>query len=129
MISRFLHQAEIPLLPANMWGMAYGTLWMAFIAYVSGDRFVIDPGATYIASLLWLVFISSVVAFAAYLTLLRRIGPGRAGYATVMFPVVALAISTALEDYSWTFIAALGVALALFGNFLVLGRPRARAGT
>jgi len=124
MISRTVQKAGIPLLSANMWGMAYGTVWMAFIAFLSGDRFVLDTGAAYIASLFWLSIVCTVIAFAAYLTLMRRIGPGRAGYATVMFPVVALAVSTVLEGYQWTLIAALGAALALFGNFLALSRVK-----
>ena len=61
---------------------------------------------------------------ASYLTLVRRIGPGRAGYATVMFPIGALAISWAFEGYEWTVVALAGLALALLGNIFVLGKPR-----
>jgi drug/metabolite transporter (DMT)-like permease len=60
------------------------------------------------------------MAFGAYLTLLGRIGADRAAYATVLFPLVALAISTVVEDYAWTPIALAGVALVLTGNLLVL---------
>jgi drug/metabolite transporter (DMT)-like permease len=49
-------------------------------------------------------------------------GASRASYATVMFPVVALAISTWLEGYQWTTIAMVGLALTLFGNVLILDR-------
>lgn len=122
MLSRSLQRDEIPLLPANMWGMVYGTAWMGFIAYLSGDAFIIDPSLAYVGSLIWLATIATVVAFASYLTLMRRIGPGRAAYATVMFPIVALAISTVLENYQWTLIAAFGTVLALSGNLLVLTR-------
>ncbi|WP_338110031.1 hypothetical protein [Roseibium polysiphoniae] len=64
--------------------------------------------------------ISSVVAFGSYLTLLGRIGSARAGYATVIFPVVALSISTVFEGYQWTGSAILGLACVLFGNILML---------
>ena len=124
MISRTLQKSEVPLLPANMWGMIYGTVWMAIIAVLSGDAFIIETSATYVGSLLWLAIMSTVIAFASYLTLMRRIGPGRAGYATVMFPIVALAISTMFEGYQWTFPAAFGAVLALSGNVLILTRPR-----
>jgi len=126
MISRALQRDDIALLPANMWGMVYGTAWMGFIALLSGDAFIIDPSLTYVGSLIWLAIIATVVAFASYLTLMRRIGPGRAAYATVMFPVVALAISTLLENYQWTMIAGFGTVLALSGNLLVLTRPKSR---
>ena len=57
-----------------------------------------------------------------YLALLRRIGPARAAYSSVLFPVVALAISTVVEGYQWTVIAAIGMSLTLVGNWLILQR-------
>ena len=64
-----------------------------------------------------------VVAFAAYLSLLGRIGAARAGYATVIFPVFALLISTVMEGYVWTAWAVAGLALVAAGNvFVIRGR-------
>ncbi|MGH6934062.1 MAG: EamA family transporter, partial [Dongiaceae bacterium] len=60
----------------------------------------------------------------SYMTLVRRIGADRAAYTGVLFPIVALAISTWLEGYVWSALAVLGVALILIGNVLVLVRPR-----
>ncbi len=77
-------------------------------------------------AVLYLAVGATVLAFAAYLALLRRIGAARAGYSTVLFPIVALAISTVVEGYVWTVFAALGVALALAGNVLVLRQPAGR---
>ena len=68
----------------------------------------------------WPALSATVLASIAYLTLLGRIGASRAGYATVMFPLVALAISSVAEGYQWTWIAAVGACLALAGNWLVL---------
>jgi drug/metabolite transporter (DMT)-like permease len=56
------------------------------------------------------------------LTLLRRIGAGRAGYTSVVIPVVAMAASTAFEGYRWTAMALGGMLLVLTGNVLVLRR-------
>jgi len=60
-----------------------------------------------------------VIAFIAYLTLVAREGAARAGYATVLFPLVALTVSTILEGYTWTPSAAVGVALATLGAVIV----------
>jgi drug/metabolite transporter (DMT)-like permease len=68
----------------------------------------------------------SVVAFGAYLTLLGRIGAHRAGYATVMFPVVALVLSILFEGLALDWSILLGFALVLAGNLLVLMQRRAR---
>jgi drug/metabolite transporter (DMT)-like permease len=75
---------------------------------------------TYIAGLIFLAVVSSVFAFGAYLTLLGRIGADRAGYSTVMFPVVALLVSTFAENYHWTIPAIAGLAAVMAGNLLVL---------
>ena len=63
-----------------------------------------------------------MVGFWSYLTLLGRVGADRGAYATLLFPVVALGISTMVEDYRWTLISASGVVLILLGNFLILKR-------
>ncbi len=109
------------VIPATAWGMAYGAVWASLVALVLGRTFTIDWSASYLVSLVFLSLSASVLAFYAYLTLLGRIGAGRAGYATVMFPIVALAISTFAEGYVWTLMAAFGAALALLGNVVVLG--------
>ena len=91
-----------------------------------GQPFIVEWSARYLAATLYLALFASVIAFACYLTLLRRIGAARAGYATVLFPIGALAISTFVEDYRWTAPAVIGVALALAGNVLVLRRNAER---
>jgi len=98
---------------------------LALFAVLRGEAFVIEPTFIYVAGLVYLALVASVIAFGCYLTLLGRIGADRAAYSTVMFPVVALAVSTALEGYIWTIPAVLGLLAVLAGNLLVL-RPAAR---
>lgn len=124
MLSVLSQRRAIPVIPATAWGMAYGTLWTTLLAVVTGATFTIEWTARYLGSLAFLVFSATVLAFFAYLTLLGRIGAARAGYATVMFPVVALAISSYAEDYHWSGLALAGLALVLAGNGLVLSKPR-----
>ena len=128
-VSQVTQGAGVPVLSASAWGMLYGMVWAAVLALAQGAAFTFDPAVPYIASLLFLALVSTVLAFWAYLGLVGRLGAGRAAYATVMFPIFALAISTAVEGYAWTPLALLGVALALTGNLFVLrgGRRRAAA--
>ncbi len=126
MVSTVIQRRGIPLVSANTWAMSYGVAMLGIVSVARGHAFIIEPTFKYIAGLLWLAGPASVVAFACYLSLLRRIGAARAGYATVLFPLVALAISTAFEGYQWTGLAALGAALALIGNVIVLTRPAAK---
>ena len=111
----------LPVLSTNAWGMAYGVIWLLVLAFIQGHVFTIELTARYLGSLLWLAVFSSVIAFWSYLTLLGRIGGARASYATVIFPLIALASSTLFEGYQWTIFAVIGVILALSGNVLVLG--------
>lgn len=126
MISARVQRDGVPVIEANAIGMVWGAVWMAVFAVVRGIPLTFEWSASYVGSLVWLSVFSSVVAFAAYLTLLGRMGAGRAGYLTVMFPVVALLISTVLEDYRWTLPALGGLVLVLVGNAIVLKAPRGR---
>lgn len=114
----------LPVISCNAWGMAYGALAMFALTFIGGAEFNFDRSASYLVALLYLALCGSVVAFGAYLTLLGRIGADRAAYATVLFPLVALAISTVVENYVWTPTAVLGVVLVVAGNLLVLLQPR-----
>jgi drug/metabolite transporter (DMT)-like permease len=69
---------------------------------------------------MWLAIVSSVMTFAAYLSLIGRIGASRTGYATVVFPVFALLISTVFESYVWSPMAFLGLVLVICGNIVML---------
>lgn len=122
MISGVLQKRSIPVLSATAWGMTWGSGIMLVYVLVGGEGFRFDTSAPYVASLVWLALVSSVAAFWAYLTLLGRIGAARAGYLTVMFPVFALAISTVVEGYVWTWPAIVGLAAVLAGNLFVLRR-------
>lgn len=114
------NRRKIPLVSTTAWGMVYGAVWCLILALVQGKAFNFDPRPEYALALLFLAIVSTVIAFAAYLTLVGRIGTGRAGYATVVFPVFALLISTALEGYEWTVWAFAGLALVGMGNVLVM---------
>ena len=66
-----------------------------------------------------------MIAFGAYLTLLGRIGLDRAAYVTVLFPVIALLLSTFFEDLSWGFFQLAGVLMILLGNAVVVTKKGA----
>ena len=113
-------QHEIPVLVTNTWAMAYGAAAMYSAALLSGVSIAVDWHAPYLLSLLYLSIFGSVIAFWAYLTLIGRIGADRAGYANLVFPLVALLISTLVEGYQWTTLALLGMTVVVVGNWLVM---------
>lgn len=122
MISTALQRRKIPVIGASAWGMLYGAVWAGLLGLMRGQNFAVEWTLPYLAGLAWLVVVSTVGAFLTYLTLLGRIGAARAGYATVLFPVFALAISAFVEGYRFTEFAAFGLAFVAIGNLLVLRR-------
>ncbi len=120
MVSQSAQKRSLPVVQTNTWSMFYGALLTGVVALASGHEFNFDATFTYIASLTYLALFGSVVAFGAYLTLLGRIGAHKAGYATVMFPVVALILSLAFEGLQLDLAIIVGATLVLLGNSLVL---------
>lgn len=126
MVSLRNQRAGLPVMAVNALGMAYGAAFMLAFALLRGAPVAFDPAPAYVGSLLYLAVFGSVLGFGFYLTLIGRIGADRGAYATVLFPLVALAISTVLEDYVWSASAFAGVALILAGNLLALAPSRRR---
>jgi drug/metabolite transporter (DMT)-like permease len=125
MVSQKAQALRLPVLQSNAWGMFYGACFTAVIAAIGGQEYTFEWSASYVVSLAYLTIFGSVVAFGAYLTLLGRIGAHRAGYAVVMFPVVAILISVAFEGLELDASVVAGSVLVLVGNVFVLeGKPR-----
>ncbi|MCD4559708.1 DMT family transporter [Lelliottia nimipressuralis] len=123
MISLRHQRNGLETMTTNAWAMTYGALVMGAIALVRGDSFVPEWTMSYIGALLYLAIFGSVIAFGAYFTLVGRIGAGKAAYSTLLFPLVALSISTVYEGYVWHMNAVAGLLLILTGNLVMFTRP------
>lgn len=124
--SQRLFTRDVAVVPATAFAMGYAAVSLLVWCAVNGISFSFDPRPGYVLSLLYLALFGSVVAFVAYLTLLKRIGAGRAGYSAAAIPAVAMLASTLFEHYRWTALGIAGMALVLFGSVLVL-RVKERA--
>lgn len=103
------------------WGMLYGAAGLGLAVLIQGESFALPLARDYLLALGYLSVFASAIAFSTYLALVARLGAARAAYATVLFPVVALAVSAALEDYRPSLGALLGLGLILAGAALTLG--------
>lgn len=108
----------------NAWGMLVGAGILVGYCAVVGLPISYEPTWRYSLALVYLAIPGSVIGFTAYLTLVGRLGPEKAAYSTVLFPVVALNVSALAEGYAWTPAALAGVALVMVGNVLVFRPPR-----
>ena len=122
MVSQSAQNHGLPIVQSNAWGMLYGAVLTGAIAYLQGLTFAFDLSVPYVLSLAYLVVFGSIMAFGAYLTLLGRIGAHKAGYALVMFLVVALVLSILFEGLEFTPGIAVGILLVIVGNLLILRR-------
>jgi len=122
MASKKLQRLNINVISANAWGMTYGVVFLFTIALLTTDHFQFSFENSYLISLGILAILGSIVAFGAYLTLLGRIGADRAAYATIVFPVIALILSSIYESYEWSILKIFGIILIIVGNLVILGK-------
>jgi drug/metabolite transporter (DMT)-like permease len=124
LVSATLQRRRMTVWNSTAYGMLYGTLLTFSFALVNDLEIQFEWTAIYVGSLLYLVVFGSVIAFGSYLTLIGRIGPGRAAYTTVAFPVVAVLVSVLFEGYQLSLLALAAVALIVAGNWLALSKPK-----
>ncbi|MET0248866.1 MAG: EamA family transporter [Sphingobium sp.] len=111
---------RLPMVAVLAWAMLIGAGLDALFAWATVGPPVIETRAGYLLGIAWLAIAGSVVTFPLYFQLIQRVGPGRAAYTSVMTPVVAMLISTLVEDYRWSLLSAAGALLAIAGMIIAL---------
>ena len=127
MASVGLGRRGIGVVESNTIGMCVGAAVSFVFAMLHGAPLVYNPATSYTVSMLFLALFATVIGFGCFLTMARRIGASRAAYSSVLFPILALALSAVFEDYRPPVQAILGVALILVGNVFALWRRQAPA--
>jgi drug/metabolite transporter (DMT)-like permease len=115
---------RVSLFTLLAWSMAAGALIDALVAVVVSGAPTLDPRPSYWLGLLYLALAASVLTFSLYYPVVRKIGPAKAAYSSVIVPVIAMGFSTALEGYRWTPTTIAGALLALGGMVGALSRGR-----
>jgi drug/metabolite transporter (DMT)-like permease len=115
---------RFPLFTMLAWSMACGAAIDAVLALVMTGAPRLDPRPSYWAGLLYLALAASVLTFSLYYPVVRRIGPAKAAYSSVIVPIIAMGFSTWLEGYRWTPTTVAGALLALGGMVGALSRER-----
>lgn len=111
-----------PVIQMNFWAMSYGVLFLTVSALASGAEIVIPSNPQYYYSLAYLTVFGSVLAFGAYMQLVKQMGSDKAAYVVLVYPIVALILSTIFEGYTWHTEAFIGVAIVLLGNAIAMGK-------
>jgi len=116
---------RLPFWAALGWGMLYGAALSLLVALARGEALALPAAPSWWLSLAYLSIAGSVIAFACYLALQQRVGPGPAATIGVMTPVFALLVSALLEGFRPVALTWVGTLLAVLGNALIL-LPRFR---
>jgi drug/metabolite transporter (DMT)-like permease len=117
---------RFPLFSMIAWSMAAGALMNIAFAFVMTGPPVFDSRPGYLLGLLYLALPASVLTFSLYYPVVRKIGPAKAAYSSVLVPIIAMGFSTWLENYRWTSLTIAGAALALGGMVAALSRGKTR---
>ncbi|AUZ04870.2 putative EamA-like transporter [Vitreoscilla sp. C1] len=119
------HQRHgLDVFSSNAYAMMYGVVVLWFLAKITGTTLQVPwQEMTFTWSLLYLAIFGSVIGFTAYFSLVKRLGAARSAYATLLFPLVALGISTVWEGYQWHVTAIVGMILILMGNLWMFKKP------
>jgi len=114
-----------PLLALLAWSMGIGAAIDCALAFAIAGPPVAEARIGYWAGVFYLALFGSVLCFALYFPVVRKIGPGKAAYSSVLVPVIAMSLSTMFEGYRWSPLAIGGAVLAIGGMLLALaGRRR-----
>ncbi|MGM0951848.1 MAG: DMT family transporter [Pseudomonadota bacterium] len=124
LVSIKVRASQVPLFQANAWAMVYGALILGVWCLGRDVAWVLPASTTFWGATVFLAVPGSIVAFYCYITVIQTLGADKAGYATVLFPVVALSVSTWLEGFEWTMTAVLGASLALLGNYVLFRKAK-----
>ena len=120
LLSGQMQARKIPLIQSNAFSMLYGSLILVTYISFSDISFSFSTSYSYVASLIYLALVASVVGFGVYLKLVGNIGADKASYVNIFTPTIALLLSTLFEDYQWSLIGFVGVTLIIIGNIIVL---------
>jgi drug/metabolite transporter (DMT)-like permease len=110
----------VPMVSFLAWAMVYGTLFDLAFALITVGPPVVPQAWQFWAGTAYLAIIGSVVTFPLHYNLVREIGAGRTAYNGIVTVCVAMLLSTLFEGYRWTWLTAIGAALALLGMGLAL---------
>jgi len=121
-ISERILSSGTPVIQMNFYAMSYAMIMLYITAWATTDSLVIPTAPAFYFSLFYLAIFGSVLAFGSYMKLLKQIGADKAAYVVLVYPIVALVISTFFEGYTWSWLSVLGVFVVLVGNAIAMGK-------
>lgn len=127
MISSRHQRKGLDIFTTTAYAMTYGVAILLVLALIFEQSLLPVGNWEFVVSLFYLAVPGSVVGFVAYFMLIGRIGASKAAYTSLLFPLVALVMSTLFEHQHWSLLSLLGMGLIFSGNLLMFRRAAAKA--
>ena len=93
---------RFPLFAMLGWAMVAGAVVNLLFAFAVAGPPVFDSRPGYWLGLFYLALPASVLTFSLYYPVVRKIGPAKAAYSSVLVPLIAMGFSTWLEGSGWS---------------------------
>ena len=122
LISYLNKKDKISTAANNSWSMLYGAGFSLMACVVMSKSLHVEITQPFVISFFYLSIFGTVISFWAYFKLIENIGPAKAAFTSIASPVIALVVSTFMEDLSWTLFLAIGSLFCIMGNFVALSR-------
>lgn len=122
LVSYLNKKDNVPISANNSWAMLYGSGFSLFACLILGKSLHVDVTAPFVISFFYLSIFGTVISFWAYFKLIENIGPAKAAFTSIASPIIALIVSTFVEDLTWSLYLALGATFCIMGNLVALLR-------
>ena len=102
------------------WQMFLGGIVLLMVAYFSGQYTPLQgTGAAVWSSILYLVFVGSIITYSAFIYALKRLPAQQVSVYAYINPIVAVIVGAVLNNEKLTTIIAGGTVVTIFGIYLV----------
>jgi drug/metabolite transporter (DMT)-like permease len=110
----------------NAVGMASGTVILAVVSVIAGERWALPSLTNTWIALVFLILVGTVGVFALFVFVVRRWTASATSYQFVLYPFVAVALGALIANESVSVVFLLGGALVLAGVYVgaLTGPPR-----
>lgn len=102
-----------PLFTSITFGSGIGSFYLLIINLITKNQFTFDYSTKYTLSLIYQIIFASIVAFICFYYLIQNIGTVKANYTALIYPIIALLVSSFYENFKFTFLGTFGLALII----------------
>lgn len=124
LISYLNKRDSVPTAANNSWAMLYGSGFSLIACMIMGKSLHVEITSPFLISFFYLSIFGTVISFWAYFKLIENIGPAKAAFTSIASPIIALVVSTFMEDLTWSVFLALGSLFCIMGNVVALAPQR-----